>query len=301
MDIQTNTNPVKISEFVSVNFHLTYACNYTCKFCFARFPQTRRFLSLEKAKELIGQLHQAGTKKLTFVGGEPLLYPDLGQLIIFTKESGITTSIVTNGSLVTKNFLEKYGSSIDWIGLSIYSADPAIENRMGRYSKQQLQKGSDHIQTIRKLAPKIKFFGIKLKINTVITSLNWNEDMSFLLTELQPSRWKVFQVLPIKGENDGEVEPLLVTTDQFKYFIQRHKWLQPVHETNEMMTGSYVMIDPLGRFFDNTSGFLRYSRPILEAGVESAFQDIKFSQKQFMKRGGFYNWKNLETLPVVLN
>ena len=32
------------------------------------------------------------------------------------------------------------------------------------------------------------------------------------------------------------------------------------------MTGSYVMVDPAGRFFDNTSGYHTYGRPILEGG-----------------------------------
>ena len=39
-------------------------------------------------------------------------------------------------------------------------------------------------------------------------------------------------------------------------------------ESNELMRGSYVMVDPAGRFFDNVEGGHTYSRPILEVGVE---------------------------------
>lgn len=33
---------------------------------------------------------------------------------------------------------------------------------------------------------------------------NWEEDMNEQLAQLKPSRWKVFQVLILKTENDGD-------------------------------------------------------------------------------------------------
>ena len=44
---------------------------------------------------------------------------------------------------------------------------------------------------------------IKLKMNTVITNLNYKEDFSELIKIIQPRRWKIFQVLPIIGQNDA--------------------------------------------------------------------------------------------------
>jgi hypothetical protein len=48
-----------------------------------------------------------------------------------------------------------------------------------------------------------------------VTSLNHHEDLSPLVRAMYPDRWKVFQVLPIIGQNDGIVEELLITTEQF--------------------------------------------------------------------------------------
>ena len=56
------------------------------------------------------------------------------------------------------------------------------------------------------------------------------------------------------------------------------------------MTGSYLMVDPAGRFFDNTEGHHTPSRPILEAGVHEALQDIKIDPAKFLERGGQYEW-----------
>ena len=56
------------------------------------------------------------------------------------------------------------------------------------------------------------------------------------------------------------------------------------------MTGSYVMVDPAGRFFDNASGAHTYSRPILEVGVEEAFRQVSVDSRRFLSRGGLYDW-----------
>ena len=55
---------------LSVNYHLTRACNYRCKFCF-HTALTNDRLPLEEAKRGIRLLQQAGTKKINFSGGEP--------------------------------------------------------------------------------------------------------------------------------------------------------------------------------------------------------------------------------------
>ena len=56
------------------------------------------------------------------------------------------------------------------------------------------------------------------------------------------------------------------------------------------MTGSYIMIDPSGRFFDNTQGKLVYSQPILEVGIQEAFQETYFSLNKLIEREGIYTW-----------
>ena len=55
------------------------------------------------------------------------------------------------------------------------------------------------------------------------------------------------------------------------------------------MTGSHLMIDLPGRFFDNTKGEHTYSNPILKVGVDQALQDIKVYPGRFAQRGGIYD------------
>jgi radical S-adenosyl methionine domain-containing protein 2 len=134
-----------------------------------------------------------------------------------------------------------------------------------------------------------------VKLNTVVTALNVDEDMSPFVRRMRPERWKVFQVLPMKGQNDGVVESLLVSGLAFAAFVERHRalaseGLAPIVEDNDAMRGSYAMIDPEGRFFGNATGEHVYSRPILEVGVETALAEVAVSAEKFELRGGRYSW-----------
>ncbi len=56
------------------------------------------------------------------------------------------------------------------------------------------------------------------------------------------------------------------------------------------MRGSYVMVDPLGRFFGNATGRHVYSQPILDVGVDAALAQVGFVPTKFEARGGTYAW-----------
>ena len=71
-------------------------------------------------------------------------------------------------------------------------------------------------------------------------------------------------------------------------------------EDNEKMTGSYVMIDPAGRFFQNTQGIYKYSSPIQEVGVLEALKQVGFNWKKLVDRGGSEYFENEVSYRVTL-
>ncbi|MFW9994461.1 MAG: viperin family antiviral radical SAM protein [Candidatus Odinarchaeota archaeon] len=282
--------PKRLSMYISANYHVTSACNYECRFCFAKFQGFEQRLPLREAKRIISQLQAAGMKKITLAGGEPFLFPRLGELVEHAKQLGVTTMIVTNGSLFSQEFLTNYSSSIDWLGFSIDSKYEITEKKLGRCFRTTRTGKDGHVDRIRNAVSLARDHDIKVKINTVVTSLNWYEDMEDLIVELEPDRWKVFQVLKIEGENDRYINSLLISTKQFKSFIAQHGHLNPVTESGERMTGSYLMISPDGRFFDNTTGKIQYSKPILSVGVKKALSQVSFSLDKLLERKGLYEW-----------
>lgn len=73
-------------------------------------------------------------------------------------------------------------------------------------------------------------------------------------------------------------------------FVERHKHLNPIYETNDMFRGSYVMLDPFGRFFQNSKGYIEYSRSILEVDPLEASAEVGWDCIKFQRRGGIYDW-----------
>jgi len=282
----------------SVNFHLWEPCNMRCKFCFATFQDVKRtilpagHLPKEQAIEVVIQLAEIGFEKITFAGGEPTLCPWLPDLISTAKDANLTTMIVSNGSQLTDTFLEKNKNKLDWIAISIDSLNDETNLVTGRAIAGNKPLKIDYYLS---LVDRIKQYGYGLKINTVVHSKNFKEDMSVFIRYAKPKRWKVMQVLPIEGQNDLKIDNLIISESQFQFFLDTHNGLKNitniVPELNSDMKGSYVMVDPAGRFFDNTTGTHNYSKSILEIGSRLAIQQVNYDFSKFVSRGGIYDWQ----------
>ena len=281
----------------TVNYHLWKPCNMSCGFCFATFQDIGRqmlpkgHLGREGCVAVVESLARAGFQKINFAGGEPLLCPWLADLVVLAKGLGLTTSVVTNGSQITGQWLESLGRTLDWAALSIDSVDPATLLRTGRTTRSGPMTEDDYLGRIALL----KEHGVRTKVNTVVTRSNLKEDLARFTVRAHPERWKLLQVLPVEGQNDALVDHYTVSLSEFEVFVRSCRWIEyygikVVPENNEQMTGSYAMVDPAGRFFDNVSGSHTYSRPIPEVGAGVAYGDVSVSRRKFLARDGMYDW-----------
>jgi radical S-adenosyl methionine domain-containing protein 2 len=291
-----NTAPAKVP--VSVNWFPNRRCNYECHFCF--HTNTNEFiLPLEDAKRGLRMLVDAGMRKLNISGGEPFLQPKyIGEVFKFCKEELHieSCSVVNNGSKVTEKWLDTYGRYLDVMAISCDSFDTETNIKQGRAENGT---ATTHIDNVFKVAQWAKARGIKVKLNSVVTINNWEEDMNDQIEELAPFRWKVFQVLLLDSENTGagtgslrDARKLVITTEQFQAFLARHaaqKCLVP--EDNEAMKDSYLNLDEQMRFLNCQDGGKKPGRPLLEVGVQNALQDSGFDEKMFETRGGIFDWK----------
>ena len=286
------------TQIPSVNFHLWKPCNMTCRFCFATFQDIGRddlpkgHLSAEEALAVVEALVAAGFEKINFAGGEPLLCPWLPELLRKAKELGLTTSVVTNGSFVTQEWLDRVDGCLDWAALSIDTVEPEKLKSIGRTTRDGPMSEDDYLSVMAML----KRRDIRLKINTVVTRINYDEDLGEFICRAQPERWKLLQVLPVRRQNDGLVDNLVITGEEFGQYVARNRYVESrgivvVPESNDMMTGSYVMVDPAGRFFDNVAGIHVYSRPINQVGVDAALREVAVDPDKFLLRGGLYDWR----------
>jgi len=283
----SDDNPAKPC---AINWTISTRCNYSCKYCFARFPELkgRQPLPFPTIKKIPGMLAEAGCEKLTFVGGEPTLFPHLPELLRKSHDVGLTTMLVTNGTYLSPNFLQDTRKHLDWISLSIDSQFEDVQQMMGRGA-------GTHVAQTTKNAEMIREGGIRLKLNSVITRYNFQEDMAGFIDSLSPERWKVFQFLSVQGQNQAFAEELAIAPEEFDLFVKRHRHLPyTVFEDNNAMRGSYLMLSPQGEFFSNISGRHEYTNSILEIGVEVALGQVYWDTVKFRNRGGMYEWQKPE-------
>lgn len=276
----------------TVNYHLLKSCNMQCKFCYATFDDIKsRRLSPEQDIALLQQLADAGLfRKINFAGGEPTLLPHLKSLIFFAKSLGFETSLVTNASRIDVAWLEDLGGVLDILTISLDSADASINIASGRHEKGAVTP----INKIKALAQAAHNQGIYLKINTVVHQLNQAENLYPLINELAPQRWKVLQVTRIEQQNDSQFAELAVSSAAFAAYCSRNQKglnvrIKFVPEASDIIQGSYLMIDQLGRFYDSSAQCHNYSQRILEVGVGAALSQISPNYEKFVQRGGLYS------------
>ena len=286
-----------VNEIPTVNYHLWRPCNMRCGFCFATFQDIapdvlpRGHLGREDSLAVVEQLAAAGFRKINFAGGEPALCPWLPDLIRRASELGLTTSIVTNGSRTTEGWLESVHGYLDWAAVSIDSVDPGRLLRTGRATRNGPMCERDYLRVVGGF----KRHGIRVKVNTVVTRFNLDEDLTEFIEKARPERWKILQVLPVGGQNDFTVDEYVVSSEEFERYVVTGRKVEEhgivvVPENNDLMTGSYVMVDPAGRFFDNVTGAHTYGRSIVDVGVEAALKDVSVDHEKFNARGGVYGW-----------
>lgn len=268
----------------AVNFHLTETCNMSCKFCFAKYTGEKE-LNRSESLYIIDVLAEAGVSKINFAGGEPFLVPYLGEVITLAKQRGLSTGVITNGSRLNSNWLRKFGLHLDWLGVSIDSLSLLSNYDSGRCHKNGKIQNFEQLESHLLQA---KAMGISTKINTVVSRYNLHDDLTSLITTVQPDRWKLFQALPISGANDSA--DFLITDVEYKSFLDRHtnamKMTNSLPEDNNLMTSSYIMISPQGKFYSNATAQHQYSGSIIDIGVKSAFKQVAYDHDKFLERGG---------------
>jgi MoaA/NifB/PqqE/SkfB family radical SAM enzyme len=99
---------------LTCTWEVTYRCSAKCAFCgYWRQPsRAEKELTTSEIAEGLRRLCAAGCRLVNFTGGEPTLRPDLPEIIRSAARQELWTSVVTNGSLLTRekvNDLRKAG------------------------------------------------------------------------------------------------------------------------------------------------------------------------------------------------
>lgn len=298
---------MKISTSLVLNWHLSEACNYRCQYCYATWSKSgcRQDIiqTSERSLALLSELYrffnplnsdnpltkemQWTSVRLNLAGGEPLLHATkLLTVVSQARTIGFDVSLISNGSYLDHDLVEELAPQLTLLGISIDSLLPETNRAIGRIDRHERLLDLDYLAVILAKARKSNP-DLSLKLNTVVNRHNYNEDLADVVRRFAPDKWKVLRMLPVVNDE------LAISDLQFAEFVSRHSPLSDIlcTEDNQDMRESYLMIDPLGRFFQNSpqsigAGYV-YSQPILDVGADAAFAEMTFEPERFRAR---YHW-----------
>lgn len=285
----------------TANLHIVPTCNYACRFCYDTFTgySLKDVLSIDQVAQVFRMLADHGVKKLTIAGGEPTLHPRLREVLTLACEADLVPSIVSNGRRIDTRWMEDHAPFLRWLALSCDSVHEAVSDALGRRLRSKPGGHVTHVQEVFRLAHSWSSIRpaarrLRLKLNMVVTALNAMEDPRPFVRDCGPERVKLMQMLPVEGENDAATD-LLCSDEVFASYVARASTLARedgiavTPEGNAYMSGSYLMIDPLGCLFQLREGRYVKSRPLFEVGLVAALRDIGgVDAERFSLRGGDY-------------
>ena len=99
-------------------------CNLTCTYC-NEYDDFSPPVPVPVMKQRLDRLADLGTTVITFSGGEPLLHPQLDELIAHVRRRGIIAGLITNGYLLVPQRVRQLNDAgLDHMQISIDNVMP---------------------------------------------------------------------------------------------------------------------------------------------------------------------------------
>jgi molybdenum cofactor biosynthesis enzyme MoaA len=237
--------PVNLGEYMKefkVNYHYLNECDMKCKFCFGKMNKGFNEQGVIETFKSICKI----TNSVNLAGGEIFLYIDLlKKLIEIAVRNKVQVSFISNGFILINNLeddrVDYIIRNVKLIGVSIDSFIAKTNLETGRNSNRNFVNQENMI----KLRKKCSKYRTKLKINTVITQSNLNEEIGNKILTISPDKWKIIQVVSA----DMNVK---VSKDEFLGFIDKNQLNNIVDiEFAKCMRKSYIMINNEGILYYN--------------------------------------------------
>ena len=308
---ETHMPSVPETKQYKVNLHLLESCNYRCQHCFAHFGN-KEPLSLGQWRHIVDNCASSYfVKEFNLAGGEPLLYPDLIPLVEYIGYIGADCSIITNGSLMTLDWVHKNAEKFKTIGFSVDSFDTEILRQMGRTTCGGKLVDEEKFASLCHAIEKENPNGC-IKMNTVVTAVNKNENLGTVIAKnsLPIKRWKIMR-MRVFQEGKYDNTAIQVSDEEYFAFVAKNlaalgiDYTPPKTTTEKKkshiytsdtgievvvegeLSGSYIMIDANGNLVDNSvEGGYKTVMSCLEGDFRSGLEKLALDSDLYFSRYG---------------
>ncbi len=158
-----------------LQIHPTRLCNLRCLHCYSSSgPQERGELGAPLLVQAIRDAARLGYNVVSVSGGEPLLYAPLARLCRTARENKMITTLVTNGTTVTRARLHELRGLVDMMAISL-DGSPDHHNLI-RGSHSAFQQMEERLDLIRQ--ERIPFAFVYTLTQSNLADLEWAADFA---------------------------------------------------------------------------------------------------------------------------
>jgi MoaA/NifB/PqqE/SkfB family radical SAM enzyme len=120
-------------------------CNLSCTYC-NEYDDFSKPVPTDQMLRRVDKLGELGTSVVTISGGEPLLHPDLDDIIHRMKPNGIVSGLITNGYLLTADRIQRLNrAGLEWLQISIDNVNPdEVSKKSLKVLDRKLQLLAEH-------------------------------------------------------------------------------------------------------------------------------------------------------------
>src|SRR5260370_490033 len=99
-------------------------CNLACTYC-NEYDDFAKPVRIEEMYRRIDKLGSLGTAVVTISGGEPLMHPELDDVIRRIRANGMIAGLITNGYLLVADRIQRLNrAGLEWLHISIHTVNP---------------------------------------------------------------------------------------------------------------------------------------------------------------------------------
>jgi MoaA/NifB/PqqE/SkfB family radical SAM enzyme len=120
-------------------------CNIDCGYC-NEYDKVSPPVPADVLRRRIDTLAELGTSVVAFSGGEPMLHPDLDDLIRHIRARGMMAGLITNGYFLVPSRIEALNAAgLDFLQISIDNVEP---DEVSKKSLRLLDKKLQHLRDL---------------------------------------------------------------------------------------------------------------------------------------------------------
>src|SRR5947208_167486 len=122
-------------------------CNLACTYC-NEFDDFSKPVPIEEMYRRIDKLGSLGTAVVTISGGEPLMHPELDDVIRRIRANGMISGLITNGYLLTTERIQRLNrAGLEWLQISIDNVTPdEVSKKSLKVLDKKLQLLAEHAE-----------------------------------------------------------------------------------------------------------------------------------------------------------